>query len=70
MSQLIKREEKIPVTYKEETGSHNWEYWDKILADFLEWLSLEESEIRFGSRNVISKESWESHLIYNLYDLR
>ena len=55
MSQLIKREEKIPVTYKEEPGSHNWEYWDKILADFLEWLPLEELEVGFGSGHVISK---------------
>ncbi|MBO0443343.1 alpha/beta hydrolase [Vagococcus fluvialis] len=48
-------ENEIPVTYKEEPGSHNWEYWDKILADFLECLPLEELEVGFGSGHVISK---------------
>jgi S-formylglutathione hydrolase FrmB len=48
-------ENEILVTYKEEPGSHNWEYWDKVLADFLEWLPLEKSEVGFGSGHVISK---------------
>ncbi|MBW7461863.1 esterase family protein, partial [Paenibacillus sepulcri] len=33
---------KLPLTYEEEPGSHDWGYWDRKIQRVLEWLPLHE----------------------------
>lgn len=44
----------VDVTYIEDKGGHDWDFWDKYLKLFLEWLPLEEKEIGFSSGNILS----------------
>ncbi|MFV0479354.1 MAG: alpha/beta hydrolase [Anaerorhabdus sp.] len=38
--------------YVENSGSHDWEYWDKMIKKALEWLPLEKSTFGTGSGRV------------------
>lgn len=42
----------VPVTYIEDKGGHDWDFWDKYLKHFLEWLPLDEKESGLNSGNV------------------
>ena len=46
-------EHKVPVTYIEDQGNHEWDFWDRHLKDFLDWLPLEVGEKGLNSGNVI-----------------
>ncbi len=43
---------KFDVTYEEETGSHDWDFWNKSIKRILDWLPLEENISRINSGNV------------------
>lgn len=43
----------LPLTYIEDEGAHEWDFWDKYLKNFLEWLPLENEESYTGSGNVL-----------------
>lgn len=43
----------LPLTYIEDEGAHEWDFWDKYLKNFLEWLPLEDKESYTGSGNVL-----------------
>lgn len=43
---------KAPVTYIEDNGGHEWDFWDKYLKLFLEWLPLEKGQQGINSGNV------------------
>ena len=43
----------VPVTYIEDDGGHEWDFWDTYLKDFLDWLPLEAGEQGLNSGNVI-----------------
>ena len=40
------------LVYKEDVGSHNWDFWNKYIQDVLEWLPLDPYEERINSGNV------------------
>ena len=40
------------VTYEEETGGHEWDFWDRQIRKVLEWLPLEEEKHSLGSGSV------------------
>ena len=44
---------KVAVTYIEDEGNHEWDFWDKYLNKFLEWLPLDEEEKSLTSGNVL-----------------
>lgn len=46
-------ERQIPVTYIEDDGGHEWDFWDKYLKRFLDWLPLEVAEQGLNSGNVM-----------------
>jgi putative tributyrin esterase len=35
------KELELDLTYKEGPGTHQWDYWDKMIQRVLEWLPLE-----------------------------
>lgn len=47
-------ERKIKHTYLEDHGGHDWDFWDRQLKLFLEWLPLDEKENYWNSGNVTS----------------
>jgi len=40
------------VTYIEEDGAHEWDFWDRHILRTLEWLPLEDSEEGLSSGHV------------------
>ncbi|MEG2253887.1 MAG: alpha/beta hydrolase family protein [Vagococcus sp.] len=44
---------KVDVTYIEDKGGHEWDFWDKYLKNFLDWLPLDEQEKGLNSGNVM-----------------
>ena len=40
------------VTYEEEPGGHEWDFWDRQLKKILDWLPLDAGEAGIGSGNV------------------
>ena len=42
----------LHVTYEEETGGHEWDFWDRQIRKVLEWLPLEEEKHSLGSGSV------------------
>ena len=40
------------LVYKEDVGSHNWDFWNKYIQDVLEWLPLDPYEEGINSGNV------------------
>lgn len=46
------KERKVPVTYIEDDGGHEWDFWDKYLKLFLKWLPLEAGKSGLNSGNV------------------
>lgn len=42
----------VPLTYIEDDGGHEWDFWDKYVKNFLEWLPLEEKGNYLNSGNV------------------
>lgn len=45
-------EKKVSFTYEEGEGAHEWDFWDRYLKRFLDWLPLEEAEAGLSSGNV------------------
>jgi S-formylglutathione hydrolase FrmB len=39
----------IDLTYHEEAGQHDWEFWDKYIQKALDWLPLEDSSSGINS---------------------
>lgn len=48
-------EMRVPFTYEEGEGAHEWDYWDRKILDVLNWLPLEEKEEGISSGNVKQK---------------
>ena len=46
------KEENVSVTYDEEDGSHEWDFWDRQIKKVLEWLPLDEKQAGRSSGNV------------------
>lgn len=46
-----------PVTWKEGPGGHEWDFWDRMILDVLEWLPLDEVEQAVSSGNVKEERS-------------
>ena len=42
----------VPLIYIEDDGGHEWDFWDKYVKNFLEWLPLEEKGNYLNSGNV------------------
>lgn len=42
----------ISVTYKEAPGAHQWDFWDREIVGFLDWLPLEKKTEAVSSGNV------------------
>jgi S-formylglutathione hydrolase FrmB len=42
----------LDVTYHEEPGRHDWDFWDKYIKKVLEWLPLEDTSAGINSGNV------------------
>lgn len=45
-------DKEIPLTYIEDEGGHEWDFWDKYVKNFLDWLSLDEKGNYLNSGNV------------------
>ena len=43
------------VTWDEQPGGHDWDFWDAQLKKMLDWLPLENGEIGLGSGHVLRK---------------
>ena len=46
------QKKKIAITYIEDKGGHEWDFWDTYLKRFLEWLPLEDDVATLHSGNV------------------
>ena len=46
----------VDVTYVEEPGAHEWDFWDRQIKAVLDWLPLEEASQGRNSGNVTKKE--------------
>jgi S-formylglutathione hydrolase FrmB len=46
------KESGINVTYYEESGKHDWEFWDRYIEKVFNWLPLEDSTSGMNSGNV------------------
>jgi len=46
------KENGLDVTFYEETGRHDWAFWDKYIEKFLDWLPLEDETSGITSGNV------------------
>ncbi|MBB5264745.1 S-formylglutathione hydrolase FrmB [Catenibacillus scindens] len=44
--------ENVSVTYDEEDGSHEWDFWDRQIKKVLDWLPLDERQAGRSSGNV------------------
>lgn len=42
----------VNYTYEEGEGSHDWDFWDRYLKKFLDWLPLDEAQAGMNSGNV------------------
>jgi S-formylglutathione hydrolase FrmB len=42
----------LDLTYEEEPGHHDWDFWDKYINKVLEWLPLEDTSSGINSGNV------------------
>jgi S-formylglutathione hydrolase FrmB len=40
------------VTWDEEKGGHDWDFWDSQIRKFIDWLPLDEAQSGLGSGNV------------------
>lgn len=45
-------EREVPLIYIEDDGGHEWDFWDRYVKNFLEWLPLEEKGNYLNSGNV------------------
>lgn len=45
------------VTWKEGPGGHEWDFWDRMILDVLEWLPLDEAEQAVSSGHVTENQS-------------
>ena len=45
-------EHQIPLTYEEGEGGHEWDFWDRYVKEFLEWLPLDDAWQGLNSGNV------------------
>lgn len=45
-------DKEIPLTYIEDEGGHEWDFWDKYVKNFLDWLPLDEKGNYLSSGNV------------------
>ena len=43
------RADGVSVTYDEQPGGHEWDFWDAQIKKVIDWLPLEEAEQGFGS---------------------
>ena len=50
------QEQNVEVTYVEEPGAHEWDFWDSQIKKVLDWLPLEEARQGLSSGNVRTKE--------------
>lgn len=50
------KERSIDLTYIEDTGGHEWDFWDTYLKRFLDWLPLDEKAAGLSSGNVLGEE--------------
>lgn len=48
----IFRESGIELTYHEDTGNHNWDFWDIWIQKALDWLPLENATAGVNSGNI------------------
>lgn len=46
----------VDLTYIEDTGGHDWDFWDTYLKRFLDWLPLDEKSTGLNSGNVMAEE--------------
>ena len=46
------KQKEISVTYVEESGNHEWDFWGRMIRKVLEWLPLEDDENGINSGNV------------------
>lgn len=46
-----------PMTWKEGPGGHEWDFWDRMIFDVLEWLPLDEVQQAVSSGNVMEERS-------------
>lgn len=46
------KENGLDLTYHEEPGRHDWDFWDKYIKKVLEWLPLEDESSGINSGNV------------------
>lgn len=42
----------VPLTYIEDEGGHDWDFWDTYLKRFLDWLPLDEKKASLNRGNV------------------
>ncbi|MCI8625298.1 MAG: acetylesterase [Lachnospiraceae bacterium] len=45
-------EQQVSFTYREDEGGHEWDFWDRYIKEFLEWLPLEAKWQGLNSGNV------------------
>lgn len=50
------KERPVDLTYIEDTGGHDWDFWDTYLKRFLDWLPLDEKAASLNSGNVMAEE--------------
>jgi len=43
----------IDVTYDEDTGAHNWDFWNKELYKIMKWLPVDKVQEGFNSGNIV-----------------
>ncbi len=46
------KERNVEFTYEEGEGAHEWDFWDKYLKRFLDWLPLDMAEAGLNSGNI------------------
>ena len=46
------REAGADITYVEEDGGHEWDFWDRQIKKVIDWLPLDQKEYGLGSGNV------------------
>lgn len=51
------KEKGVDFTYAEEPGSHEWDFWDRQLKRFIDWLPLDEACQGLNSGNVRCTEN-------------
>ncbi|MHC5268921.1 alpha/beta hydrolase [Enterococcus sp. LJL98] len=49
------KERAVAITYIEDQGGHEWDFWDTYLKKFLDWLPLETKTASLNSGNVLGE---------------